>query len=202
MLQYGSAVREDSQTDLHWVRDLTVLTHLGLTGGPSVPHNLISTQESPVPLPKFQMALRFKILMSSGSKGPSNTILYTQKSRQANPLHVPQWGNYRERYRLTGHFYISLNVFPSGSAVREPPPIFPNRVTMDGGITRATRLLIHSFILSFIHSFIHVCLQQSPKSRPPTYGEKQSHRPQNPTQTEGLHTVGRSAAKESETLSM
>jgi len=35
---------------------------------PFVPHNLISVQESPVPLPKFQMAPRFKILMFSGSK--------------------------------------------------------------------------------------------------------------------------------------
>jgi hypothetical protein len=42
--------------------------HLGLLAGSFVPHNLISTQESPVPLPKFQMAPRLKILMASGSK--------------------------------------------------------------------------------------------------------------------------------------
>jgi len=42
--------------------------HLGLIDGPFVPHNLISAQESPVPLPKFQMAPRLKILMASGSK--------------------------------------------------------------------------------------------------------------------------------------
>jgi hypothetical protein len=42
--------------------------HLGLIDLPSVPHNLISTQYSPVPLPKFQMTPRFKILMSSESK--------------------------------------------------------------------------------------------------------------------------------------
>jgi hypothetical protein len=42
--------------------------HLGLTDGPYVPHNLISTQESPVPILKFQMAPRLKNLMSSGSK--------------------------------------------------------------------------------------------------------------------------------------
>ena len=36
--------------------------------GPFVPHNLISAQESPVPLPKFQIVPRLKILMSSGSK--------------------------------------------------------------------------------------------------------------------------------------
>jgi len=42
--------------------------HLGLIDRPFVPHNLISAQDSPVPLPKFQMAPRLKILMSSGSK--------------------------------------------------------------------------------------------------------------------------------------
>jgi hypothetical protein len=31
-------------------------------------HNLISTQESPVPILKFQMALRLKMLTASGSK--------------------------------------------------------------------------------------------------------------------------------------
>jgi len=42
--------------------------HLGLIDGPFVPHNLISTQESPVPLPKIQMAPRLKILMASRPK--------------------------------------------------------------------------------------------------------------------------------------
>jgi hypothetical protein len=40
--------------------------HLGLIDGPFVPHNLISTQESPVPLLKFQMTPILK--MASGSK--------------------------------------------------------------------------------------------------------------------------------------
>ena len=42
--------------------------HLGLIDRPFVPLNLISTQESPVPLLKFQIAPRLKILMFSGSK--------------------------------------------------------------------------------------------------------------------------------------
>jgi len=42
--------------------------HLGLIDRPFVPHNLISTQEGPVPLLQFQMAPRLKIVMSSGSK--------------------------------------------------------------------------------------------------------------------------------------
>jgi hypothetical protein len=42
--------------------------HLGLIDGPFVPQNLISTQESPVPLLKFRMAPRLKIIMASESK--------------------------------------------------------------------------------------------------------------------------------------
>ena len=53
---------------VYWVRALTVAMHLGLIDGPFVPHNLISAQKSPVPLPKFQMAPRLKTLKSSGSK--------------------------------------------------------------------------------------------------------------------------------------
>jgi hypothetical protein len=54
--------------DLQWVRALTVPMQLVLTDKPFVPHDLISAQYSPVPLPQFQMAHRLKILMSSGSK--------------------------------------------------------------------------------------------------------------------------------------
>jgi len=42
--------------------------HLGLIIKPFVRHNLMLAQESPVPVPRFQMAPRLKILMSSGSK--------------------------------------------------------------------------------------------------------------------------------------
>jgi hypothetical protein len=46
---------------LQWLRSLTVAMQLGLIDRPFVPHNLISAQDSPVPLPKFQMAPRLKI---------------------------------------------------------------------------------------------------------------------------------------------
>jgi hypothetical protein len=42
--------------------------HRGLKNGPFVPHNLTPVQGSPVPLPNFQMAPRFRLLTSSGSK--------------------------------------------------------------------------------------------------------------------------------------
>jgi hypothetical protein len=46
---------------------------------PNVPHNLISTQESPVSLLRFQMAPRLKVLMASGSKKGTN-IYYSDTS--------------------------------------------------------------------------------------------------------------------------
>jgi hypothetical protein len=45
-----------------------------------------------------------------------------KESRQANPLQVPQQGPYGEKDPPTGHFYLSLNIFPSESPVREPLP--------------------------------------------------------------------------------
>ena len=83
--------------------------HLGLIDRPFVPHNLISIQESPVPLLNFQMAPRLKILIASGSKKePRYTLLVSQKSQQTNPLQVPQQGPYGEGGPLTGHFaYLS-----------------------------------------------------------------------------------------------
>ena len=50
----------DSSTDwlidLYWFRALMVPIHLDLIDGPFLPHNLISTQRSPVPLLKCQKA--------------------------------------------------------------------------------------------------------------------------------------------------
>ena len=45
-----------------------------------MPHNLISAQETPVPLPKFQMAPRFKILISSGSKKGTQIYFFSLKN--------------------------------------------------------------------------------------------------------------------------
>jgi len=107
--------------DLHWVRALMVPMHLGLLDGPFVPHNLISAQESPVPLPKFQVTPRFKILMPSGSKkGTQIYYPFLSKVLQANPLQVPQWGPYRKKPISRAFLNISSRVpskgaFPRGS---------------------------------------------------------------------------------------
>jgi len=93
--------------------------HLGLIDGPFVPHNLISAQESPVPLLKFQMAPRLKIFMAFGSK-KGNQIYFSFLSKvQANepPPGSPTGSLWRERGPFTGNFaYLSKTssfVFPS-----------------------------------------------------------------------------------------
>jgi len=85
--------------------------HLGLIDGPFVPHNLISTQDSSVPLLKFQMAPRLKILMSSRSK-KGTEIYFSFLSKipvdEHPPSQVHQQGPYAERHLFAGHFaYLS-----------------------------------------------------------------------------------------------
>ena len=102
----------DRLIDLHWVQALTVPMHLGLIDGPFVPHNPISAQESPVHLPKFQMApqtYNLNVLWVQETN-PDILSFSLKKSWQANPFQVPQWSPYGERYQLTGHFYISLDI--------------------------------------------------------------------------------------------
>ena len=85
-----------------------VVMHLGLIDGPFVPHNLISTQESPVPLLKFQMAPRLKILISLvPRKEPRYTFLFCLKSLQTTPLQVPQRVPMERETYLQGILHIS-----------------------------------------------------------------------------------------------
>jgi hypothetical protein len=79
--------------------------NLGLTDVSFVPQNLISTQESPVPLLQFQMAPRLNILMASGSKkGNQIYFPFYQKSGHTNPFQVHQKGFYELTGLFTGHF--------------------------------------------------------------------------------------------------
>ena len=81
--------------------------HLGLIDGPFVPHNLISAQESPVPLPNFQMAPRLKILMSSGSKKRTQIyfpFLSIKSPGKQIPYRFPSGGPVERDTRLQGIF--------------------------------------------------------------------------------------------------
>ena len=71
--------------------------HLGLIDGPFVPHNLISTQDSPVPLLKFQMApqTHFFSLKNHGKWNPNRTPMERDSCLQGicisleNPIKIP-----------------------------------------------------------------------------------------------------------------
>ena len=64
-----------------WVWTFMVPIHLGLKNRPFVPHNLVPVLGNPVPLLKFQMVPRLKLLMTSGSKKePRYTCLSEAKA--------------------------------------------------------------------------------------------------------------------------
>ena len=101
--------------------------HLGFTDRSFVPHNLISAQETPVPLPKFQMAPRFKILISSGSKKGTQIYFFSLKNPgKRTLLPGPLW----RKTTLYRAFCISLKnlikIPLNKKAVRKKrPPMFP-----------------------------------------------------------------------------
>ena len=140
-----------------------------------VPHNL-SAQESPVPLPKFHMTPRPKILIYSGvqERNPDKLpsfFFFFKNFWQANPLLVPQWGPQGEKYPFAGHFYVSHNisliVFLSESPVREHPPCSLTGSPQTGVLRHQSHwpsegiLFIHSFVKLFARgpqkepSYIH-----------------------------------------------
>jgi hypothetical protein len=121
----------ERERNLHWVRALTVPMHLGFTDSPFVPHNLISVQESPVPLPKFQMAPRLKILMSSGSKTGTQTYYSFLSKRPGKriPSRFPNGAPMETETRLQGIFTPLLKYLfnisfgaPSKGALPPGPP--------------------------------------------------------------------------------
>jgi len=96
--------------------------HLGLIDRPFVPHNLISTQQSPVPLLKFQMAPRLKILMASRSKKGTQIYFSFLSKVLANQLPPGSPTGLLWRGRpICRAFCISLEKHHlSGSPVKEP----------------------------------------------------------------------------------
>jgi len=112
----------------HWVRALTVPMHLGLIYEPFVPHNLISAQDSPVPLPRFQMAPRLKILMSSGSK--EGTQIYhsflSKSPGKRIPSRSPHGVPMERDTRLQGIFTsLLIYLFISKALRQNGPSMFP-----------------------------------------------------------------------------
>jgi hypothetical protein len=92
--------------------------------GSFVPHNLISTQQSPAPLPKFQLAPRFKILMSSGSKKGTQIYypFHSKSPSQQIPSRFPNGAPIERDTRLQDIFtslLIYLFNISFGSPVKE-----------------------------------------------------------------------------------
>ena len=120
--------------------------HLGLNDGPFLPHNLISTHDIPVPLLKFKMAPRLKILMASGSKkGPQIYFTFLSKvPANEPPPGSPTGPLWRGRPVYRPFAYLSKTSsfgFPS----KEPSP----KVPLTESLTErcpTTRAHLHSSI--------------------------------------------------------
>ena len=125
-----------------------------------MPHNLITAQENPVPLPKFLMAPRFKILMFSGSMKGTQTYhaFHSKNPGKRIPSRFPNRASMERDTPLQDIFrfvLIYLFIFPSESPVREPPPC-----SMTG--SPWTGILRHHH--SFIHTSMYV--SRSPQKKP------------------------------------
>jgi hypothetical protein len=90
-------------------------------------HNLVSVQDSPVPLPKFQMAPRFKISVSSGSKKRTQ-IYYPFHSKSPGkqiPSRCPNGAPMERDTRLQGIFtFLLIYLFISKALHKERPSMF------------------------------------------------------------------------------
>ena len=77
---------------------------------------------------------------------------------EANPLQVPQWGPYGEKYPLKGHFSLSLNI-SFYLSLRVPgkgaTTMFPNRVTMGSDTLSPEPLVYFSFSHSCMSARVH-----------------------------------------------
>ena len=118
--------------------------YLGLIRGLFVPCNLISAQESPVPLLKFRMAPRLKILMGFGSKKGTQIYLSFLSKVLANepPPGSPTGPLWRERPVYRTFTYLS-KTSSFGSPVKEPSLKIPFLESLAARCP-TTRALLHS----------------------------------------------------------
>jgi len=93
--------------------------HLGLIDGPVVPHNLISTQESPVPLLKFQMALRLHGFRVQ-ERNPDILFFSLKSPGKQTPSRFPNRAPMEREAHLQDILHISQKPHLSGSPVNLP----------------------------------------------------------------------------------
>jgi hypothetical protein len=113
--------------------------HLGRTDEPFVPHNVISTQESPVPLLKFQMAPRLKIWIASGpKKGTQIYFFFSLKSPgKRSPSRFPNRACMERDTRLRGILHISQRPHKNSSNKKAPRKKRPSMFPKSGAPTQA-----------------------------------------------------------------
>jgi hypothetical protein len=121
--------------------------HVGLINEPFVPHNLISTQESPVPLLKFQMVPRLKNLMAPKSeRNPDILLFFSLRSpSKRTPSRFPNRAPMKREAHLQGILHISQKPHLSGSPVKVPSPKVPFMKSLAERCPNTTALL-HSSI--------------------------------------------------------
>jgi hypothetical protein len=116
--------------------------HVGLIDGPFVPHNLISTPESPVPLLKFQMAPILKIFMASGCKKGTQIYFSLKSSDKRTSSRFPNRAAMEREARLQGILHISQKPHFSGSPVKETSLTVPFMESLAESCP-TTRALLH-----------------------------------------------------------
>jgi hypothetical protein len=150
--------------------------HLGLIDGPFVPHNLISTQESPVPLLQFQMAPRLKILMASGSKKGTQIYFsfFLKSPGKRTPSRFPNRAPMERDTCLQGILHISQKPHKNSSNKKAPRKKPPSMFPQSGAPTKADtnfRALLNISLGSPVKepslkvSFIESVAEKSPTTR-------------------------------------
>jgi hypothetical protein len=126
-----------------------VLMHLGLVfkNGPFVPHNLVSTQESPVPLPKHQMAPQTQNLNDLRVQEWNPDILFfsLKSPSKWTPTRFPNRAPVTREARLQGILHLSQKHCLSGSPVKEPSLKVPLTESLAERCP-ATTALLHSSV--------------------------------------------------------
>ena len=157
-LQQGSAVRA-----------LTVSMHLGLIDGHFLPHNLLSAQQSPIHLPKFQMAPKSQNLngLWDREKNPDILSFSVEKNVKRIPFMLFNVSPFDKMpsYGAFLHYSCYVYLFPTipGKGV---PTMYTYRVHTDRDIP-SKQLLLYVYI----HPLI-LCLLQSQKPAPTYIQEK------------------------------
>ena len=124
-----------------------------------MPHNLISVQGSPVPLPKFQMASRLKLLISSGSKEKEPRYTWLSEAKASHPQRM--WAEGPEvRLEPVSVYYQDLTTLSNAGC----PTIILSSYTMPRDSQRllsSNKLLNRTVSCELVDGFVSLYLSMS-----------------------------------------